>query len=430
MSVASFIERQVFQIQRGGYSVLFRKMYLAMQMCLRLPMYLPAIPAVVVIRLVKPWLLVRFGGMISSRIGHFAANTELYLCERDAGINLPKQRYIDIFYCAFKPICNRQLMKMWNRVLHIWPAWILIPIAHVNRLFPGMEVHEIGHNTQNDRDVHNLLDCFSSHVQFTVEEEARGETGLREMGIFPGEPFICLTVRDSAYLDSHLKDCDFNYLNYRDSDVQNYVLASEELAERGYYVIRMGAKVNAAMKTTHPKIIDYATNGMRSDFMDIYLGAKCYFCISVGTGFDAVPVIFRRPVAYVNMVPLGYLFTFINHYIGITKHHFSVRLNRELTLKEIFEHGVGLSLYTSEYESAGISLIENTPEEIRDLAIEMVERLNSTWHSIEDDETLQKRFWEIFPIDAVDVFRERPLHGEIRVRFGAVFLRNNRFWLQ
>ena len=86
-------------------------------------------------------------------------------------------------------------------------------------------------------------------------------------------------------------------------------------------------------------------------------------------------------------------------------------------------------MQTSDYESKGIKLIENTPEEIRDVVMEMTDRLNGTWQLHEDDEALQRRFWEIFPIDAVGA-KGRPLHGEIRARFGAHFLRNNRDWFK
>ena len=407
----------------GKIKLLFGKFF-------KLPFYMLAIPAVLIMRLIKPWLLVRLGGLISSRIGHFAANTELYLCEQDAGINVPNQRYIDIFYLAYKPICNQQLASMWRKVLRIWPTWIVQPIDSVNRLISGGKSHEIGHNTQHDRDVHNLLDRFPPHLQFTAEEEARGIAGLRAMGIPTGALFVCLTVRDSAYLAAHQPGGDYNYHNYRDSDIQNYVLAAEALTERGYFVIRMGAKVHAAINSKYPKVIDYATNGMRSDFMDIYLGAKCAFCISVGTGFDAVPLIFRRPIAYVNMLPAAYLFTFRAQFLGVFKHHLEAKSNRELSISEIFTHGVGFCMATSDYESKGINLIENTPEEIRDVAIEMAERLAGTWQAHPNDEALQRRFWEIFPTDAVDAYKGKPLHGEIRARFGAAFLRNNPEWLQ
>lgn len=396
---------------------------------LKLPLYILAVPVVFGFRLIKPWLLVRWGCLISTRIGHFAANTELYLCKRDAGINVPTQRHVDLFYMG-GPICNQQLAIMWKRVLLVWPSWILAPISRVNRLIPGGGSHDIGDNTKGALDVHNLLDKFPPHLKFTPEEEARGEVGLRAMGIPQDAHFVCLIVRDGAYLAAHITGWDWSYHNCRDSDIQNYILAAEELADRGYYVIRMGAKVKEAMKTAHPRVIDYATNGMRSDFMDIYLGATCTFCISTGTGWDAIPEMFRRPIVYVNFVPLGMLHTFRKEFISITKKHIAKENGKSLTMREIFEHGVGFSLQTSDYEFKGVALIENNREEIRDVVIEMVERLNGTWQFHEDDEALQRHFWEIFPTDAVDPYQGCPIHGEIRARFGALFLHNNREWLQ
>ena len=80
----------------------------------KIPLYVLALPAVMVVRLIRPLLLVRFGFLYGNRIGHFAANTELYLCERDAGINVPQQRYVDLFYMV-PPVCNQQLAKMWTK---------------------------------------------------------------------------------------------------------------------------------------------------------------------------------------------------------------------------------------------------------------------------------------------------------------------------
>lgn len=431
MSAKGFIERQITQIRRGGRAVLLRKLKMALQMATQKPVgwasFIFAIPAVVVIRLVRPWLLVRMGGLISERIGHFAANTELYLCERDAGVNVPKCRYVDLFF-FIGTVCNQQLAIMWKRVLRVWPAWFLAPIARVNRLIPGGSIHDaLADHTALD--INGFLDRYPSHLQFTAEEEARGKANLRAMGIPSGTPFVCLIVRDDAYLDTHYP-LDNYYHNYRDSDIQNCVLAAEELAGRGYFVIRMGAKVREAMKSTHPMVIDYATNGMRGDFMDIYLGAKCALCISTGTGWDAIPEMLRRPIVYINFVPLGYLHTFRREFLSITKRHVLQESQKTLTLREIVSHGVGFCLDTRDYDSKGVQLIENTPEEIRDAAVEMIERLNGGWQAREDDAALQRRFWEIFPKEAVDAYQGRPLHGEIRARFGAAYLRDNRAWLQ
>ena len=104
--------------------------------------------------------------------------------------------------------------------------------------------------------------------------------------------------------------------------------------------------------------------------------------------------------------------------------------NRELTLQEIFSHGIGFSYRTSDFESKGVQLVENTPEEIRDVAVEMIERLNSTWQSDEGDEVLQKRFWAIFPKGEIVTSRGQVLCTDIRSRYGAKYLRHNRHWLQ
>ena len=423
MSTKTFFERQIMHMRKGGRAAFFSKIK-------RLPSYLLAIPFVIVIRLIRPVLLVRFGKMRSERIGHFALNTEWYLCERDAGINVPSSWYVDIFFYG-PPVSNMQLAKMWKRVLRVWPAWLMTPLYDVNRMIPGGTAHDVGINApHNGPDVHGLQGRFLPHLTFSPEEKIRGEAGLRLLGIPPHTPFVCLAVRDSAYLDAYLPEADWSYHNHRDSDIQNYMLAAEELAHRGYFVIRMGAKVREAIKSSHPRIIDYATNGTRSDFMDMYLGAKCTFCFSSSTGFDTIPIIFRRPVAYVNMVPLGYLQTYCAQSIGITKHHFAARENRELTLEDIFVCGAGFYDRASQYKDNGIQLIENTPEEIRDVAVEMMKRLIGQCQPRSHDDELQARFWPIFPIDARTPDGKHPLHGKVHLRYGASFLRNNRWWLE
>jgi len=424
----TFVKRQISQIHRGGSQVLFGKMKLLAMTLNKIPFYVLAIPIVLSVRLIRPWLLVRFGALWSSRIGHFAANTELYLCEYDAGINVPKQRHTDLFYMGSDVICNNQLATMWRRVLRIYPGLILRPVHQVNRLIPGWLPHEIGNNTQNDRDVHDLYVRFPPHISFTDEEMKKGEECLREMGIPEGASFVCLMVRDAEYLKEIFPTADFSYHDYRDSDINNYVLAAEALAERGYFVIRMGAKVKSPLNSQHPKIIDYAFNGMRTDFMDIFLGANCEFAITVGTGIDAVPVIFRRPIIHVNSAPLGYCHAWPERALVLAKHH--IKDDHECTLSEIFTEGVGFSLHTSDFESKNVRLVENTPEEIRDIALEFIDRLEDKWHVQPDDEELQRLFWKIFPTDAVDRDRGMPLHGKIRARYSAKFLRDNREWLR
>ena len=394
----------------------------------RLVLCLVALPLVLFMRLIRPWLLIRIDGLISARLGHFAANTELYLCERAQGINVPLRPYIDIFYFADKEICNKQLAKMWRRQLVIGSRTLLSPISSVNKLFPGWRVHTILNGTSG-RDKYNLLDKMPPHLKFTADEELVGERGLQLMGISTGTKFICLNVRDSAYLNVHLAHTNWESHDFRDTDIQSYCLAAEALAARGYVVVRMGVTVHKSLNSNNPQVIDYATNGMRSDFMDIYLASKCFFTLSTGSGWDSLPEMFRRPIAYVNILPIGFLHTFRADFLSLTKRHFSLKLNRELTLREIFSNGSGFFQTSSEYSDQDIQLIPNTPEEIRDLAIEMVARLEGLWTDSTENEELQFRFWSLFRECVIAANTGAHLHGEIHSRFGADFLRQNPKWL-
>ena len=133
MNSLGFIRLQIQQIHRGGFSVVLKKLFRVVWYSPRIPLYVLAFPVVLLIRLLRPFVTIRLGYLHSSRIGHFAANTEQYLCELDAGINHPSGRFLDFFYFG-ETVCNKQLSKMWGRLLSIWPAWLLAPIDHINQL--------------------------------------------------------------------------------------------------------------------------------------------------------------------------------------------------------------------------------------------------------------------------------------------------------
>ena len=411
-----FTKRQVIQIIKGDSTVFFKKLKKIYPHIIYFPLYVLATPFVIILRILSPIFLIRWQSILATRLGHFAGNLELYLCEKEFGINVPSQLYFDIFFIGHKPICNHQLFFMWKRVLRIWPKFIFYPLMVVNKIIPGGNSHEIL-TSSNDRDVNNLYDQTLSHLSFTEEEEQRGEIGLLDLGIPRDAKFICLTVRDSAYLP------ELSYHSYRDGDINKYILASEKMADRGYYVIRMGVQVNEEINSQNPKIIDYAANGSRSDFMDIFLGAKCSFCISTSTGFDAIPTIFRKPVVFIT-VPIGYLYTFSKRFISITKHHISIEDGHELSLDEIFDNNLAYALSSAEYKNNGVYLIDNSSEEIRDLVIEMDDRIKGNW--IEKNETKQNNFKHSF-LKKINK-DQRKLHGNFDSLFGSKFLEKNSFF--
>lgn len=373
-----------------------------------------ALPIVLLVRMLRPVLVIRFGALRSNRIGHFAPEPELYLCERDAGMY--GRRTVDILYYGHE-VCNQQLGKMWARKLLVsrfarWPDT-------VNRHIPGGGKNAVPRRAKDGAyDVYGLTMRTPPHLSFSSREEHLGRQALRSMGVTEGTPLICFAARDSAYLKAKFPRCDWHFHDFRNSNIDNYVPAAECLVKRGYFTIRMGAAVAEKLKTTDPRILDYATNGSRSDFLDIYLGAKCRMFICSAEGIGGIPMVFRRPIVFVNWIPLADIWTWSEDYLFVPKKLWLHRENRFMTFREIYDSEVHLFHRSEQYERLGIEAVENNPDEITAAAVEMDERLGGTWQTINEDEELQRRFWSV----------HKPIYPTFTVksRIGAQFLRDNR----
>ncbi len=427
----AFFIKHFLQIQKGGIKTISKKLISTFLLFFQLPIYLISVPIFIIITLIKPWYLIRWNMLRASRIGHLAVNTELYCCEREANINFPKQKYKDFFYLS-KYISNKHLEKMWCRSITILPRSLLIPIHRISSFFYFLlgrkNIHEIKNPANGYYDTHNLIDKLDPHINFTEDEEIKGKEVLEKMGLPKNAKFVCLIVRDAGYLNRYEKLARWNYHNFRDGDINRYVMAAEELASRGYYVFRMGINVKKSLKSSNNKIIDYANLEIRSDFMDIYLGAKCTFCISTACGFDAVPIIFRRPIAFV-VVPLGLCFPSSKNFLILTKHHINRLNKKKLSISEIFLSNTGMAERDETFKNNDIELQENTPEEIRDLVIEMDDRIKDNWHETDEDTLLQKSFWYIFEKYMNNLNLNPEQYGKIKAKFSAKYLRNNKNWI-
>lgn len=441
MSFSKNLNKHLYQIKKGGIKVIIKKIRTIIFLTLKIPFFIISIPSVIIIRLISPWILIRFGEIRPSRIGHFAKDLELYLNDLDAGINISQKKHIDFLFLKNKQIANKQLEKMWRRTLRIWPTFLLQPFYKTNQFMniflPNNSKHRINFTL---RDYNNLLEKFKPHLKFTEQEEADGQKFLQNFGIQKNDKFVCLLVRDSGYLNRHQKYSNedtsrWAYHSYRDGNIDRYVLAAEELAARGYYVFRMGGNVLKKFNLSNPKIIDYANLKIRSDFMDIYLGAKCTFCISTQAGFDEVPAIFRKPIAYVGVVPLANLYSHNKDSLIIPRRHISKKTKKKLSISEIFNSNVSISFKSEEYDFNNVELEENEPEEIRDLVIEMDERLKGIWKETEEEKILQNNFWSNFrkncKKDDFQNYEKRHgiVHGEFASKVSLKFLKENKYLL-
>ena len=397
--------------------------YLASKSAVGLGMIVAIFP-LLVIRLIRPLLVIRLADIPSNRISPFILTLEIYLCELDAGLHGP--RALDIFYNR-RYVANQQVNRMWKRTLTVSP--LAEPVDRLNRLLPGGKAHQVPwHPARKNRDTYGLMSGSKAHVSFTEEEERRGQSGLRTLGIPEGAPYICFHSRDATYMATTFASSKADDSSYRNSNIQDYVPAVEALTRLGYYALRMGAVVEGPLETANPSIIDYASSG-RTEFLDIYLLANCRFFLGGNAGVFVIAEWFRRPVIHANFVPIQLFFAANPYDLTILKKLWLRSESRYLTFREILGSNLANARSNSAYEESGIDVVNSTPEEITAVALEMEERIKGTWAPAKEDEELQKQFWSLWKPDQ-GPYRKGPgldswAKGAYRARVGAEFLRQN-----
>jgi putative glycosyltransferase (TIGR04372 family) len=323
---------------------------------------------------------------------------------------------------------------MVKRNFHVYP-WVQ-PLAIWNKILPGGRLHHIPTDlTKGSEDIHGWLEQTHASLPFLPEEDVQAKEWLRMQGWHDGEPFVCLLVRDSSYLDNYCPNTDlppstdegiqyhpkhgygWSHLNFRDSDIATYVSAAEWLADQGVWVFRMGKIMATPIPTNHHRIIDYAFHPKKSDFLDIWLFAHCSLCISTGTGVDAVSAFYQRPILYLNYIPLIRLLSWADA-THVPKTLVWQKTGIPLTLKEQFK------INTNYYDRFGITIINMSSKEIRESVQEQWQRLQGTWVDTDEDIRRQQKFWEIlktFPHPDIDKYHKW-IHP--KARLGTIWLRS------
>lgn len=364
------------------------------------------------IRILEPWRRVRVGMLVYDRIGELAMTTEVFLRET---ARHPCPRDFTIFVAG--PPVNHQLFEMISRRARVWRSrWALRFFMH--GLAPFIRGTRFCLDLPFNSNEYEILAGAGPQLAFTTEEHERGRQILRSMGIEPGRPFVCFHSRDKAYLDvlhAHRSRKEWAYHDYRDCAIENYLPAVRRLAEQGVFALRMGSVAEKPLGAEPPGVIDYVTR-FRSDFADIYLLAHCKFMLASTSGVCVLPPIFNIPVALANFTPLGYA-AWSAHDLFIPKTYRDTD-GRTLSYREIMNRGASMWLKGEQFAQAGIEVVENTADEITELAEEMNARLDGRWTPEPDDDELQDRYRNLFPPD-------HPITG-YPARVGAAFLRRHK----
>ena len=333
------------------------------------------------LRIVRPGL--------PNRIGHLVKDFDAYVKERLLAGRTHKPLYI----VEAEP-CNRIILDYWRPYLTVieggWAralSWLLKDEHLVDEL-----EHDYAYTLEG------ASPCFAIEAAWgdrpplfalKAEHAAYGEPRLRQMGLPEGAWFVCVHVREGGY-----SPADQEHHAYRDADIGNYREAIEEIVRRGGWCIRMGDPTMTPLAPMEG-LIDYALSPYKSDLMDVILCARCRFFLGTSSGLFLVSSVFGVPSALANMVPLGCSYGHFAGDLTIPKLYLSED-GQPIPFPRIADKPVADFRWTRLLDEARLRFRENTPEEIRDLVREMLDRLDGSYQATNEAERRQHEFRELF----------------------------------
>ncbi|HIJ93109.1 MAG: TIGR04372 family glycosyltransferase [Nitrospinota bacterium] len=318
------------------------------------------------VRVFRPNFLVARIGELALQLGAFAKMLELGWLEPTAGIVLAPEGQV----------CNEYL-------LHYFTPWIRIERQDTLDHIPSIDGTRFtlpnGRTYSHDRAnvaIGKAWEDSGRPPLLSLDEKhcKAGEGVLTMLGMPESAWFAVLHIRESGFLNDP-------HNNYRNADIETYLEAAQAITESGGWVVRLGDPSMTPLPAMDG-VIDYAHHELRCDWMDIYLMAAARFFLGTTSGPWVVASLFGVPIAQTNNTPFSER-PFSGRDLYISKLY--LRDGEPLPFSEAmappFRHN---------YTYTG-PLRDNSIEEITELAMEMMQRLDGKTHDTDEDVDLQER---------------------------------------
>lgn len=313
-----------------------------------------------------------------SKLGWYSEYEIILLAPIEHVVNLSMLNYWQDYICVvFDPELIDRFLPLAQRLQLVEPNtfYIKLPTGKMVDLMCGMSVVQRQWEAEKR----------PSLLSLSESDRERGWRCLTEIGVPRNAWFVSLHVRESGYWRAISSD-----FSDRDADIDTYIPVIESIVARGGWVIRMG---DPTMKPL-PKIkntFDYVHSPLKSDWMDVFLSTQCHFFLGTSSGLITVPWVFNTPSLMTNTFPLASIPTTSNS-MFIPKLYWSETEQRYLSFLEMLSSDCFFNFMVLTDHPLKIKVIDNTPEEINDSVLEMLDRLEGKINYTTEDETLWERF--------------------------------------
>jgi len=326
----------------------------------------------------------------TARIGHLASEPDSFLKARALG-ELPTRRWF--FVATPRKIANEHLLTYWTaRIPVVRNPIVGSTIIGMTSL--GLMRYDTGRYVQwydRSQEIYRLNAQWAGRpplLALMPEDVTWGREMLSSLGLPPDAWFVCVHARESGFSPQ-----DEVMHRYRNADPEALIPAMREIVARGGWCLRMGDPTTRPLPPI-PGVVDYAHHPMRSARLDVVLCAKARFFIGNSSGLALVSSVFGRPSLLVNAVPMSGL-GILPTDLTVPKLYWNIAERRLLRFDEILGTPAASYRFATQYQRAGIEVRENSPDEILDATVEMLDTLAGRYIPTPGDARRQRSFMSL-----------------------------------
>ena len=372
----------------------------------------------------RPLIRVRLILIGFHKSGHLALEPDLMLMQlNDLKARESKKFPISFSIWSLGPRslrANSVLADLWKQRLFVAPSWLINGLVSVGNQFKFLSL-ETPRASIFAPAYHHTSSV--GPLQLSAKQNQEGRNSLIEMGIDPNRPYICLVVRDGGhYSDSSgPENPAYEFRNY---DIDDFSELALSLIQRGYQVVRLGAGREKPFSIKYDGLIDYATSRFRSELLDVFLAANCSFAVSTQTGPDAVCLLFRRPVCYLEIPVFSQMF--FGSGLTVWNPVIYERSGQKLSLYEIAASDLLWANTTDEVLNKGVRGIRSSSTEMVQNVASFVDYFESEFQLSPED--AQRSFVANQILENALGDKGKEVFGEVEALFNPAFLKRNADW--
>jgi putative glycosyltransferase (TIGR04372 family) len=214
-------------------------------------------------------------------------------------------------------------------------------------------------------------------VQLHPAARQAAAQAARAIGIADGARVVCIHAREAGYKrGGEIQDTKPQARrddSTRNANIETYLDAVHMLTQRGYTVVRLGDP--SMTPVSHPGVVDLATSPSRTNLLEIYCLLRSDLLIGGESGLVGITAVTNTPFLLVNATEPISSYPIRAPGLILPKRVVDEQQRRTLSNLDL----LGFDYQSQLRDTRRYRYVDNTPDEIRQAAEEMLEWISGRW---------------------------------------------------